>query len=91
MFQSTGVHHGRHRPPVIHAYGAKVGMVQALRSIAVEGWVSLAVVMVDTKGKKSMWTDLELRPVTGGRQGSRLAAHVGKSGTTNQCRSVLST
>ena len=43
MFQSTGVQQGRHRPPVIHAYGgAKVGMAQALRSIAVEGWVPLA-------------------------------------------------
>ena len=40
MFQSTGVQQGRHRPPVIHAYGgAKVGMAQALRSIASEGWL----------------------------------------------------
>ena len=45
MFQSTGVQQGRHRPPIIHAYGgAKVGMAAALRSIAVEGWVPLAVV-----------------------------------------------
>ena len=44
MFQSTGVQPGRHRPPIIHAYGgAKVGMAAALRSIAVEGWVPLAV------------------------------------------------
>ena len=66
MFQSTGVQQGRHRPPVIHAYGgAKVGMAQALRSIAVEGWVPLAVAMVGTKGKKPMWADLGLRPVIG--------------------------
>ena len=66
MFQSTGVQQGRHRPPVIHAYGgAKVGMAQALRSIAVEGWVPLAVAMVGTKKKKPMWADLGLRPVIG--------------------------
>ena len=66
MFQSTGVQQGRHRPPVIHAYGgAKVGMAQALRSIAVEGWVPLAAAMVGTKGKKPMWADLGLRPVIG--------------------------
>ena len=66
MFQSTGVQQGRHRPPVIHAYGgAKVGMAEALRSIAVEGFVPLAVAMVGTKGKKPMWADLGLRPVIG--------------------------
>ena len=66
MFQSTGVQQGRHRPPIIHAYGgAKVGMAAALRSIAVEGWVPLAVAMVGTKGKKPMWADLGLRPVIG--------------------------
>ena len=66
MFQSTGVQQGRHRPPVIHAYGgAKLGMAEALRSIAVEGWVPLAVAMVGTKGKKPMWADLGLRPVIG--------------------------
>ena len=54
MFQSTGVQQERHRPPIIHAYGgAKVGMAAALRSIAVEGWVRLAVAMVGTKGKKN--------------------------------------
>ena len=63
---SNKVQQGRHRPPVIHAYGgAKVGMAQALRSIAVEGWVPLAVAMVGTKGKKPMWADLGLRPVIG--------------------------
>ena len=47
---------GRHRPPIIHAYGgAKVRTAEALRSIAVEGWVPLAVAMVGTKGKKPMW------------------------------------
>ena len=66
MFQSTGVQPGRHRPPIIHAYGgAKVGMAAALRSIAVEGWVPLAVAMVGTKGKKPMWADIGLRPVIG--------------------------
>ena len=57
------VQQGRHRPPVIHAYGgAKVGMA---RSIAVEGWVPLAVAMVGTKGKEPMWADLGLCPVIG--------------------------
>ena len=66
MFQSTGVQQGRHRPPIIHAYGgAKVGMAAALRSIAVEGWVPFAVAMVGTKGKKPMWADMGLRPVIG--------------------------
>ena len=35
MFQSTGISQGRQRPPIMHAYGgAKIGMAQALRSIA---------------------------------------------------------
>ena len=47
MFQSTGIHQGRHRPPIMHAYaGAKVGMAHALKSIASEGWVPLAVAMI---------------------------------------------
>ena len=38
MFQSTGIRQGRQRPPIMHAYGgAKIGMAQALRSIASEG------------------------------------------------------
>ena len=104
MFQPTGVHHGRHRPPVIHAYGgAKVGMAQALRSIAVEGWVPLAVAMVGTKGKKPSgqtwgyvrslvprWTSRSC--LSHWRTGkSTYCSHAGKSGTTNQCCSVLST
>ena len=52
MFQSTGIHQGRQRPPIMHAYGgAKVGMAHALKSIAGEGWVPLAVAMMGTKGK----------------------------------------
>ena len=53
MFQSTGVCRGRQRPPIMHAYGgAKIGMAQALRSIANEGWVPLAAAMVGTTSKK---------------------------------------
>ena len=56
MFQSTGICQGRQRPPIMHAYGgAKIGMAQALRSIASEGWVPLAAAMVGTIGKKPMW------------------------------------
>ena len=42
-----------------------MGMAQTLRSIAVEGWVPLTVVMVGTKGNKPIWADLGLRPVIG--------------------------
>ena len=35
MFQSTGICRERQRPPIMRAYGgAKIGMAQALRSIA---------------------------------------------------------
>ena len=66
MFQATGICHGKQRPPIMHAYGgAKVGMAQALQSIASEGWIPLAAAMVGTVGKKPMWADLGLRPVVG--------------------------
>ena len=40
MFQAMGICHGKQRPPIMHAYGgAKVGMAQALQSIASEGWI----------------------------------------------------
>ena len=66
MFQSTGICQGKQRPPSMHAYGgAKIGMAQALRSIASEDWVPLAAAMVGTIGKKPMWADLGLRPVAG--------------------------
>ena len=66
MFQSTGICQGRQRPPIMHAYGrAKIGMAQALRLIASEGWIPLAAAMVGTTGKKPMWADFGLRPVVG--------------------------
>ena len=50
----------------MHAYGgAKIGMAQALRSIAGDGWVPLAAAMVGATGKRPMWADLGLRPVIG--------------------------
>ena len=66
MFQATGLGHNRQRPPIMHAYGgAKIGMAQALQSIASEGWIPLAAAMVGTVGKKPLWSDLGLRPVVG--------------------------
>ena len=66
MFQATGLGHNRQRPPIMHAYGgAKIGMAQALQSIASEGWIPLAAAMVGTVGKKPLWADLGLRPVVG--------------------------
>ena len=104
MFQSTGVCRGRQRPPIMHAYGgAKVGMAQALRSIANEGWIALAVAMVGTKGKKPMWADMGLRPVIVPLWTSRFrpslwrtekwicCSPAGNGGTINQFRNVHST
>ena len=66
MFQGTGLGHNRQRPPIMHAYGgAKIGMAQALQSIASEGWIPLAAAMVGTVGKQPLWADLGLRPVVG--------------------------
>ena len=45
--------------------GSKIGMAQALQSIASEGWIPLAAAMVGTVGKKPLWADLGLRPVVG--------------------------
>ena len=45
MFQPTGICQGRQRPPIMHAYGgAKIGMAQALRSIASEDLGLLPVI-----------------------------------------------
>ena len=44
---------------------AKTGMAQALRAIAVEGWLPIAAAMVGTQDKLPMWADLGLRPVIG--------------------------
>ena len=76
MFQSTGICQGKQRPPIMHAYGgAKIGMAQALRSIASEGWVPLAAAMVGTVGKKPMWADLGLRPVVGTTVDIKISPH----------------
>ena len=66
MFQATGLSPNKLGPPVMHAYGgAKVGMSQALQSIASEGWIPFAAAMVGTADKQPMWADLGLRPVVG--------------------------
>ncbi len=104
MFQSTGVCRGRQRPPIMHAYGgAKIGMAQALRSIANEGWVPLAAAMVGTKGKSPMWADMGLRPVIGTTVDIKVAPQpwkteswtccspVGEGGTISQSLTVHST
>ena len=66
MFQATGLSPNKQRPPIMHAYGgAKIGMSQALQSIASEGWIPLAAAMAGIEGKKPMWADLGLRPVVG--------------------------
>ena len=66
MFQATGLGSNRQRPLIMHAYGgAKIGMVQALQSIASERWIPLAAAMVGTVGKQPLWADLGLRPVVG--------------------------
>ena len=76
MFQSTGICQGKQRPPIMHAYGgAKIGMAQALRSIASEGWIPLAAAMVGTVGKEPMWADFGLRPVVGTTVDIKIAPH----------------
>ena len=66
MFQAGGLGSNRQRPRNMHAYGgAKIGMAQALHSIAREGWIPLAAAMVGTVGKQPSWADLGLRPVVG--------------------------
>ena len=88
----------------MHAYGgAKVGMARALKSIAGEGRVPLAVAMIGTKGKNLCG---RMRFAAGhryhcGHQGGTTAIgrqrtterwiccfHVGKGGTTNQFNRV---
>ena len=66
MFQATGIEPGFQRPVIMHAYGgAKVGMENALKSIASEGWLPMAAAMLGTAGKPPMWATLGLRPVVG--------------------------
>ena len=66
----------KQRPPIMHVYGgAKIGMAQALQSIASEGWVPLAAAMVGTVGKKPMWAGLGLRPVVGTTVDIKISPH----------------
>ena len=64
MFQSTAVQQGRHRPPIIHAYGGAKWEWLRLSDQSLLRAGSLWLAM-GTKGKKPMWADLGLRPVIG--------------------------